>query len=495
MMSKLLTKSKFLNGLDSHALLWRVVHQPETIPPPDDMTQQIFDSGTAVGVLAQQYFNDGIDLSHLGFAENIEATKNALAQRKPIFEAGFLTDRFFARVDVLLPVKDDEWEIIEVKSSTKIKESHIHDLAYQQFVLEQCGLKIKDCKVMLLDGQYRRESALDIEKLFYFQSIFHNTDAKITKQTAAFTPKVPALAAQMIAVIDLPECPAFDMADYKNGTYSNVFKDEFKASLPKGSVFELYSSKKKLAYWLDGIKMIADVPIDAKTSDKHLVQIEVAKNNEPYLNHNNVSEFLAGLQYPIYHLDFETFNPAIPPFEGSWSYMQIPFQYSLHIEHEDGTVEHKEYLHTESTDPRRPLFEKLHQDIGDTGTVLAYYETFEKGRIKEWAVAAPEYLNWAIVLEEKMQDLLTPFKQFYYYHPEQQGSCSIKKVLPVMGDLSYDGMAIANGGEALSAYKKYFYLQEPHSNKAQLTQDMLAYCKQDTWAMVLILKRLRELVA
>src|SRR5690606_1984539 len=121
---------------------------------------------------------------------------------------------------------------------------------------------------------------------------------------------------------------------------------------------------------------------------------------------------------PIYHLDFETFNPAVPPYDGTRPYMQIPFQYSLHIEHADGTTEHRAYLHTDDTDPRKALFTQLRQDIGSEGTVLAFYETFEKGRIMEWAKTVPEYLNWAYGLMDRIQDLLTPFKQFYYYHPD-----------------------------------------------------------------------------
>src|SRR5690606_26047946 len=136
----------------------------------------------------------------------------------------------------------------------------------------------------------------------------------------------------------------------------------------------------------------------------------------------------------------------------------------------------------------------MHEDIGYKGTILAYFETFEKGRINEWAQAAPEYISWAQKLTSRMKDLLTPFKQFYYYHPDQQGSCSIKKVLPVLSDLSYKGLAISNGGEAMSAYIRYFVNNEPHEDKEQLIEDMLAYCKLDTLAMVVILERLRGMV-
>jgi len=485
-MPKLLTKSKFLNGLDSEALLWRVVNQPETIPPPDAFSQQIFESGTEVGLLAQQCFEEGIDLTPYDFLPNIRQTRLALRNRKLIFEAGFLTGRFYVRVDILVPSGKEEWNIIEVKSSTKLKETHIHDLAFQRFVLEKCGLKINATRVMRVNNQYIRQGELSVRDLFYFE--------EVSEQVSEFLLQVPALAQRMLAVMDQPVCPEFRLEDLTKGEYSNVFKDEFNAALPKGSVFELYRGQKKklIELWSSGIHLIKDLPTDEQTPDKHLIQKETALSGEPYVNPEQIHAFVNGLEYPIYHLDFETFNPAVPPFDGTRPYMQIPFQYSLHIEHADGTIEHREYLHTAPTDPRKALFEQLHRDIENQGTILSFYETFEKGRINEWAKAAPEYQRWAEDLTGRMQDLLTPFKQFYYYHPDQQGSCSIKKVLPVMVDLSYKGMAISNGGEALSAYVRHFVNNQPHNDKEQLIKDMLAYCKLDTWAMVMILRKLRE---
>ncbi|MBX2952047.1 MAG: DUF2779 domain-containing protein [Leadbetterella sp.] len=487
-MPKLLTKSKFLNGLDSEALLWRVVNQPETIPPPDAFSQQIFESGTEVGLLAQQYFEEGIDLTPFDFLPNIRQTRLALRNRKPIFEAGFLTSRFYVRVDILVPSGKEEWDIIEVKSSTKLKETHIHDLAFQRFVLEKCGLKINAVRVMLVNNQYIRQGELSTRDLFYFE--------EVSEQVSEFLLQVPALAQRMLAVMDQPVCPEFRLEDLTKGEYSNVFKDEFNAALPKGSVFELYRGQKKklIGLWSSGIHLIKDLLIDDQTPDKHLIQKETALSGKPHVNPEQIRAFIEGLEYPIYHLDFETFNPAIPPFDGTRPYMQIPFQYSLHIEQADGTIEHREYLHTASTDPRKALFSQLHRDIGPQGTILSFYETFEKSRITEWASAAPEYHTWAEDLTARMQDLLTPFKQFYYYHPDQQGSCSIKKVLPVMADLSYKGMAISNGGEALSAYVKHFVNNQPHDDNEQLIKDMLAYCELDTWAMVMILRRLRKLI-
>ena len=261
-MAKNLTKSKFLKGLDAEALLWRVVNQPETIPPPNDIQQKIFDAGNEIGILAQQYFPDGIDLGNMKTEVNLEATQQALQERKPIFEAGFLAGRCLARVDVLLPVNTDEWDIIEVKSSTKFKDTYINDLAFQRYVLESCGLKIRESKLMLLNNTYIKQGEISIPDLFYFDNSKH-------EKVSNFLLKVPALAQRMLEVIDLPACPKFELEDLAKGTYSNVFKDEFKAALPRNTIFELHGlrTKKKLEWWQSGIHMIVDMPIDSKTPE------------------------------------------------------------------------------------------------------------------------------------------------------------------------------------------------------------------------------------
>jgi len=487
-MSKLLTKSNFLNGLVADALLWRMVNDPDSMPEPDDFQREIFESGKVVGILAQQYFKEGIDLSSLEFKENIEATQHALDKRQPVFEAGFIFDRYYVRVDILEPTENNKWNIVEVKSSTKVKDIHVHDLTFQKFVLQLCGIEVDKTRVMLLNKHYVRGDVLIVNDLFRLEDISEKVDA--------FLPDVQTKAARMLDIMDLPECPPYTIDDYTGGKHPNIFEDEFKGDLPQGSIFELYRGgvKKLKLLWKEGTRLLKDYPVSSKTSDPHRIQVEVAQTQKPHIEKENIQKFLNGLEYPIYHLDFETFVPAIPVFKGTTPYMQIPFQYSLHVEHENGELEHREYLHTDNNDPRKPLFERLYQEIGSQGTILAFNADFEMKRLKEMVDLLPEYNEWIQGVLGRFKDLIEPFQKFYYYNPDQQGSCSIKEVLPVMSDLSYENMPISNGGDAMSTYNKYFVKNEVHENKEQLIKDMLDYCKQDTFAMVLILQRLRELV-
>lgn len=482
---KLLTKSKFMAGLDSEAFLWRVVHEPETIPAPDEMSQARFDDGHIVGELAKKLYPEGIDLSDFEFSENIQKTKELIAERKIIFEAGFLIDRLYCRVDVLIPVGGNEWKLIEVKSSSEAKKVHEPDLAFQRYVCEKSGLIISACSVIHLDKTYFKKNELDI------QALFAQTD--LTDKVEILLPSIPTLTDRFLEVIDLPECPEFEIEDMRNSAYGNAFIDEFKAELISGSVFELTRGKKKaLELWQNGIELLKDIPDDYILTEYQQIQRMCAINNEVYIDTEAVQEFVNTLEYPIYHLDFETFSSAVPIFDDTNPYMQVPFQYSVHIEHEDGTIDHREFLYTDDGDGRIELIKSLKVDLGEQGTVLVYYQPFEVGRLKEMAKFDMSYYNWVDTIVKRVKDLHEPFKKYQYYDPRQKGSASIKYVLPVFSDLSYKDLPIANGGQAMTAYRKYFVDKEEHSDKQQLLQDMLAYCKQDTWAMVVLLRGLKE---
>ena len=198
------------------------------------------------------------------------------------------------------------------------------------------------------------------------------------------------------------------------------------------------------------------------------------------------------MEYPIYHLDFETFMPVIPLFEGCKPNQQIPFQYSLHIEQKDGSVEHREFLFTSLGDPRAAFLESLKKDLGFVGTVLVYNQAFELSRLKELASFDSTYADWVDSITLRVKDLLVPFREFYFYDNRQKGSCSIKAVLLVFSQLDYKSLAVSNGSEAMNLYYNHFVKGVACSNKEQLVRDLLAYCKQDSYAMVLLLQGLRD---
>ena len=222
--------------------------------------------------------------------------------------------------------------------------------------------------------------------------------------------------------------------------------------------------------------------------------VENYKSKETFINKEKIKEFVDTLTYPIYHLDFETFQQAIPEFKGISPYQQIPFQYSLHIEHEDGTLEHKEYLALDGIDPREQIALRLVEDIPNDVTVLAYNMSFEKGVIKRLSESFPELSTHLLSINENMKDLMVPFQKKQYVTPSMNGSYSIKYVLPALVPelaRAYKELeGVQNGGQAMNAFANMSKMEE--AEKQKMRTSLLEYCKLDTLAMVKILDKLKQ---
>jgi len=251
-------------------------------------------------------------------------------------------------------------------------------------------------------------------------------------------------------------------------------------------------------YWED-IITYDDIPKDFPLTDIQELQIETCKTKEPFVDKSIIEDFLGTIKYPINFFDFETFQDAIPRFDNQRPYQQIPFQYSLHILHEDGTLEHKEFLGDENSDPRDLLIEQMLGDITETGSIVAYNQSFEMSRINELAKFKPSREEKLLALNERFVDLIVPFRVGGYYHPDFNGSFSIKSVLPAMfpddDELDYKKLgSIQNGGDAMDTFANLHLLKDK-SKLAAIKKDLLAYCRLDTLAMVRIWEKLHNIVS
>jgi len=217
--------------------------------------------------------------------------------------------------------------------------------------------------------------------------------------------------------------------------------------------------------------------------------VQATTNERPHISVKGIQAFLDTLQYPLYYLDFESITPAIPRYDNSRPYQQLCFQFSLHIEQEDGSIEHKEFLAEANGDPRPAFIEALKEALGDSGSIIVYSKTFENSRLREIARDYPEHEEWVDKTIARVVDLYDPFKDFHYYHPNQKGSASIKKVLPALTDLSYADLEINNGGLASKSFESLY-----DAPSEEIRQQLLEYCKLDTLAEVEIVKKLRELI-
>ncbi len=489
----ILSKSKYMLGLQCPLLLWTVFNEPEKVPEPDEAQQAVFDQGHEVGEWAKQLYPDGVEVPWGDFNATLEQTKELVSARKTIFEASFLFENCYARADILVPV-GEEWDLIEVKSSTKVKDEHLEDVAFQRYVLEGNGVRVRRCHLLHINNEYVRHGAINPHELFTMEDITEE----------ASLPRVPERVADMWTVIK-GERPTVKIGPHCNDPYTCPLLETC-WDLPAHNVTELYRAGKK-AFSLLAYETIAAVPAEQLT-DKQRIQQASIITGERHVEPAAIKDWLRKLEYPLYHLDFETISTAVPLFDGTRPYQQVPFQFSLHIQkeslcrlgptcgaerseaevpgprHKPPELEHHEFLWTELSDPRPALIQAL-KVIGPTGTILAYNMSFERRVLQELAEAFPEEATFLSSLIVRLDDLITPFRNFWIYDAKQHGSCSIKAVLPALTNTSYDGMTINKGDQAS---REWLRAVKGADDKEEVFEALRKYCKQDTEAMVEVLK-------
>ncbi len=486
-----LSKSAYCRGIQCHKIVWMDNNKPEEAVT--DSNEAVLMTGSKVGALAREYFGECSLVEYNPDKQvMVEATKSLMNfGEEVIAEASFYTDGLFCAVDILKK-NDDGWDIIEVKSSTGVGDIYIEDVAFQNYVLTKCGVKVNGIFIMHIDNTYVFHEKLNLKGLFALEDYTDVCTGKygdVEKNVAyirqyAGTDKEPEKEIDMCCD-DPYEC------SYKPYCWKNV---------PKQSVFDIrrLNTSKKYKLFHDGIVTFEDIVKNRPSiSATQMRQAETGYYHSPdHIDKEAIRSFLDTLYYPVYHLDFETFQLAIPEWEGCRPYEQIPFQYSLHIEHEDGTLEHREFLAKEGTDPRRMLAETLCSDIPMDVCGLAYNMSFERRVLAGLADIFPDLCDHLMNIRENMHDLMIPFQKQHYYTEAMQGSYSIKYVLPALfpnePELDYQNLdMVHNGSEASAA----FMTMTEHSPEeiATLRDNLLKYCGLDTYAMVKVLGRLKEL--
>ncbi|MBD3249621.1 DUF2779 domain-containing protein, partial [Candidatus Woesearchaeota archaeon] len=419
----ILTKSNYMIGLQCPKYLWMSVYKKDELPEPDEATQHRFDQGHVLEEYAHKLFPSGILISSENFIKNIEKTKELLKNRKPLFEAGISSNSLFSRADILKPVGKDEWDVIEVKSSTKLKDEHILDLAFQKYTYKKAGLNIRNCYLMHINKEYVRKGDIEPKKLFEKEDITEQADESLKD--------VEQNIRDIFKILSLKKPPEFQLEDIDTCFYDNPILDEFFQSLPGGSVFELYRGGKKcIDLFGRNIFMLADIPEEYKLTGHQEIQRRCAGTGNPHIDKKEIEGFINDLDYPLHYLDFETFQMSIPPFDNTYPYQQIPFQYSLHVVDSPGSKpKHISFLAEGSKDPRKKFLSSLKEALGSKGDIIVYNQSFEQRILKSLAELFPKEKKWVESIFERMVDLLIPFRRFHYYNPKQKGSASLKDVL------------------------------------------------------------------
>lgn len=469
-------KTTYLRGLQCPKLLWHSFHQPTAIPAPDASAQAVFEQGREVGQLAQRLFPDGIDLGHgpSDLQRAVALARQALQQRRPVFEATFTSDRACARIDILVPVGAQRWDLLEVKSATSAKAVHLHDLAFQVRVLRDAGVNVRRAILVYINNSYVRNGGVDVDALFVRQDVTDEVDALL--------PDTEDHIGRMQDVIGLDDCPEVSIGPHCDSPYTCPLHDLCWSHLPEHNISTLVRVGPKAFKLMErGILYIRDIPDGFKLTPRQEIQRQAVITGQPHIDRPAVAAFLARLKYPLHYLDFETVGPAIPVYDNSAPFEAVPFQYSLHLQNAPGAEpEHNGYLAHGTGDPRREFMERLRAVLGDKGSIVVYNASFEKGVLTRCAEFMPEFQSWVASVKRRVVDLHLPFKRFDYYHPAQRGSTSIKSVMPALTGRGYDELEIHEGSTASSEFMRVTFGNITDAERQRVRRQLEAYCGRDS---------------
>ena len=484
-----LSKSKYCNGLQCKKMLWLYKNKPTEKEEVNN--QSVFDNGNDVHEVARKLLGEDINIPfNEDLTQMIKDTEKVMKQEKVIItEASFSYENNFCSVDILKK-EGNTYEIYEVKSSTELKDVYVDDVSYQYFVLTSLGLKVEKCYVVILNNRYVRKGKLDLNQLFKKIDV---TDEVVSKQA-----QVKQMIKDMNKYMEQKKEPQDDIGIHCFKPYKCPFFKYCTRHLPESNIFEIneINVNEKLKLYVEGIVSLEDLlKEDISNEAKQHIEYELY-DKEDYIDKKSIKEFLNTLSEPLYFLDFETFALPIPKYDGTRPYQQVPFQYSLHYI-EEGKLYHKEFLAESGVDPRKLIAESLVRDIPKNVPVLAYYMSFEKGRIKELAETFPDLKDHLMSIHDNIKDLIVPFKNRSYYAKGMHGSASIKYVLPAMfpndESLNYKNLELVhNGDEAMNIYARLG--EYPKEEQEYIRERLLKYCELDTYAMVKIYEKLKQIV-
>jgi hypothetical protein len=484
-----LSKSLYTRGLQCHKSLYLHKYRPDLRGEPTPEIEALWKSGHEVGDFAHMLFPGGVNVPFDGLTkdEQLSKTREEIDRgTKAIYEATFSFDDVFVKADIIVRNRGS-WDLYEVKSSTSVKEHHWDDVAVQYYVLSGCGLPINKAYLVHINNGYVRDGDIVPEELFVLQDI-----TGIVKEKQA---SIPDTLAEMRAMLR-GEMPEIDIGPHCSDPYDCDFMGFCWQHVPEVSVFSLRG--RGIDPWelyRQGVIKLEDVPLDSLNLMQRM-QAEYYLDKKSHADPAKIREFLKKVRYPVCFLDFETFSSAIPLFDGTRPYQQVPFQYSLHcIDAEGEEARHFEYLAQPGVDPREEIAEKLLGEIPEGTCVIAYSMGFEKRVLKELGESLPKLRKRMKAITEEMIDLMEPFKRRDIYHWRMNGSYSLKSVLPVLvPGMTYEGMEISDGEMASAAYFSMETIAVP-AELSKLRKALLEYCRQDTLGLVRLLEKMRSMAA
>jgi predicted RecB family nuclease len=484
-----ITKSKYIAGVQCLKRLYLAVHSPELGVQPDDSNQSIMEQGQQVGLLARKMFPAGVIVESRDRDQAIRATRELLAnpETTAIFEAAFAHDDVFVRIDILQRDQGCRWRLIEVKSATQVKDHYLADIAIQHRVVTGSGVDLAASCLAYINRDYIYQGGLiDVHQFFKIKNLTH--------QVEGLQPELIVQLRSEFRVLAMPEAPQIPAGRQCIDPFTCEFYDNCNVPVPDDHISRLpriHASTVTKLFAL-GVESIHDIPKNYRLTERLRRACTSVQMRKPWYD-PELEDELGKLTYPLYFMDFETVNPAIPRFAGMRPYDQIPFQWSVHVLRQPGAAaEHFEFLANDTSDPRPAFVSSLCDALGDDGSIFVYSQQFESQRLSELASRLSEFSGKLTNIQKRLWDLL-PLVRDHVYHPKFGGSFSLKSVLPALvPEMTYEGMEVADGQAAGLAWESLIHDGLDHVERDRVRKSLLDYCGQDTLAMLRLVEKLQH---
>lgn len=486
--TRTLSKSRLMAFRQCARRLWLEVNQPE-LRADSTAAQARFNAGYEVGEVARRLYDPKgsgvlVDAQVEGYSQALNRSAVLITTSQPIFEAGFSAGGTIAFADVLLPVRrrgGPGWRMVEVKSSTSVKDYHRDDVAVQAYAARKAGVKLESVSVAHIDSAWVYPGGGDYRGLL--------TEVDLTTEAFARDGEVREWVDQARAVAGLAAEPVRATGTqcttpFECGFIEHCAATEAQAEFPVAWLPQIQTKALKTHLAQPGVIDMRQVPDELLNAKQQRVKQQTLLG-QPWFDARGAASALRAYKAPLHFLDFETIQFAVPRWEGTRPYEQLPFQFSVHRLSPDGSLEHESFLDLSGADPTAAFAQALIKACGTEGPLFVYNAGFERARMRELGVRYPRRRAALARLAERIVDLL-PIVMAYYYHPSQEGSWSIKKVLPAMvPDLRYDQLeGVQDGGAAMEAYLEATSSSTAAARKNEIERQLLAYCGLDTYAMV-----------
>jgi hypothetical protein len=485
---RFLSKSRLIAFRQCPKRLWLEVHHPE-LREDSTSTQASFLVGHQVGDIAKRIYDaEGtgsvIDVKTEGYDKAFARSAQLLGKsREPIFEAGFRAAGALAFADVMLPQGrkgQTAWRMVEVKSSTSVKDYHREDVAVQTFIAQAAGVNLKSVAVACIDSGWVYPGEGDYRGLL--------TETDLTEEALSRSAEVKGWIAEAQRVAAQPVEPEIKMGAHCSVPFDCGFCNYCNRSNPQPEHpldwLPHFSATKREQLAQQGVTEMREVP-DEMLNERQLLVKQHTLAKTVFFDAAGAAFDLESYGFPARFLDFETIQFAVPIWKGTRPYQQIPFQFSLHVVSEPRRISQEAFLDISGNDPSAPFVKALITACGKRGPIFAYNATFERSRINELADRFPRFVNDLSAIATRVVDLL-PIARNRYYHPRQQGSWSIKAILPAaVPELNYENLSgVKDGGMAMAAYCEAIQPGTTAQRKSEIKDQLLSYCRLDTFAMV-----------